>query len=99
VVLPHSVPLATGDPHAWIRVDRRDSCLAPSGYPRGGKRSRGEQMWSRGRLITAPIAVATWRIASIAVETPVTSIVPRRGLLLCSSNRGTLRSTIFDPLR
>jgi hypothetical protein len=29
----------------------------------------------------------------------VTSVVPRRGLLLCGSNRGTLKSTIFKPLR
>ena len=37
-----SVPLAAGDPRPRIRAGRRDSCLARSGYPRGGKRSRGE---------------------------------------------------------
>jgi hypothetical protein len=36
-----SVPLAAGDPRPRIRAGRRDSCLARSGYPRGGKRSRG----------------------------------------------------------
>jgi hypothetical protein len=59
----------------------------------------GEQMWSRGRLITAPVAVATWPHRRVAVETPVTSVVPRRGLLLRGSNRGTLKSTTFEPLR
>jgi hypothetical protein len=55
-------------------------------------------MWSQGRLITAPVAVATWPDHRVAVETLVTSVVPCRGLLLCGSNRGTLKSTTFEPL-
>jgi hypothetical protein len=31
-------------------------------------------------------------------EAPVTSVAPRRSLLLCGSNRGTLRSIILEPL-
>jgi hypothetical protein len=58
----------------------------------------GEHMWSHGRLITAPVSVATWPDRRVAVETPMTSVVPRRGLLLCGSNRGTLKSTTFEPL-
>jgi hypothetical protein len=56
-------------------------------------------MWSQGRLITAPVAVATWPDHRVAVETPVTSVMPRRVLLLCGSNCGTLKSTTFEPLR
>jgi hypothetical protein len=56
-------------------------------------------MWSQGRLITAPVAVAMWPDHRVAVETPVTSVVPRRVLLLCGSNCGTLKSTTFEPLR
>jgi hypothetical protein len=37
-----SAPLAAGDPRVRIRADRRDLCRARNGYPRGGKRSRGE---------------------------------------------------------
>jgi hypothetical protein len=59
----------------------------------------GEQMWSQERLITAPVAVATWPNRRVTVETLVTSVMPRRGLLLCGSNHGTLKSTTFEPLR
>jgi hypothetical protein len=33
-----SVPLVAGDLRAWIRAGCRDSCLARSGYSRGGKK-------------------------------------------------------------
>ena len=36
--------------------------------------------------------------ASVAVEAPVTLVAPRRSLLLCGSNGGTLRSIVFGPL-
>jgi hypothetical protein len=75
--------------HAWHAVDIHEEV----------KDLAGKQMWSRGRLITVPVAVATWPDRRVAVETPVTSVVPRRGLLLCGSNRGTLKSTTFEPLR
>jgi hypothetical protein len=42
----------------------------------------GEQMWLQGRLITAPVVVAMRPDHRVAVETPVTSVVPRHGLLL-----------------
>jgi hypothetical protein len=46
-----SVPLAVGDPHTRIRADRRDSCLARSGYPRGGKKiSQGRGFGCGGSL-------------------------------------------------
>jgi hypothetical protein len=35
-----SVPLAAGDPHARIRADCRDSCLARRGYSQGGNFGR-----------------------------------------------------------
>jgi len=43
-----SVPLATGDPRARIRAGRRDSCLARSGYSRGGKKIMRGRGFGRG---------------------------------------------------
>jgi hypothetical protein len=45
-----SAPLAASDPRVQIRAGRRDSCQTRSGYPRGGKRSRGEADVVRGSL-------------------------------------------------
>jgi hypothetical protein len=44
-------PLAAGDPCAQIHVGRRGSCLARSGYSRGGKKiSRGSGFGRGGSL-------------------------------------------------
>jgi hypothetical protein len=46
-----SVPLVAGDLRARIRAGCRDSCLARSGYPRGGKKiSRGSGFGRGGSL-------------------------------------------------
>jgi hypothetical protein len=46
-----SVPLAVGNPHARIHASHRDSFLASSGYPRGGKKiSRGSGFGRGGSL-------------------------------------------------
>jgi hypothetical protein len=47
-----SVPLAAGDPRTQIRAGHRNSCLASSRYPRGGKKiSRGRE-FGRGRSLS-----------------------------------------------
>ena len=43
-----SVPLAASDPRTRIRVCRRDSCLARSGYPWGGKKISQGHVFGRG---------------------------------------------------
>jgi hypothetical protein len=57
--------------------------------PRADRRNSGEgkSPLRRGRII------------GVAVETLVTLVVPRRGLLMCGSDRGALKSTIVEPLR
>jgi hypothetical protein len=47
-----SVPLAAGDPRAQIRACRRDSCLAHSGYPRGGKKISRASGFGRGKSLS-----------------------------------------------
>jgi hypothetical protein len=55
-----SLHFAVGDPRTRIRAGHHDLCRARSGYPRGGKRSRGEADVVAGKLISVPVAVATW---------------------------------------
>jgi hypothetical protein len=85
-----SVPLAVGDPCAWIRAGRRYSCLARSGYSRGGKKIAQGRGFGRDRGLSPCLQpLRRGRTTGVAVETPVNSVVPRHG---------ALKSTIMDPL-
>jgi hypothetical protein len=46
------VPLAAGGPRARIHADRRDSCLARSRYPRGGKKISRGRGFGRGKSLS-----------------------------------------------
>jgi hypothetical protein len=94
-VQPPSPPVTFAPGFALIAVIRAGLGQDSTG---GVKRSGGEWIWSGVKLINRACSCAMWPDRRCRRGTPATSIMPRRGSLLRSSNRGTPRLTILEPL-